>query len=310
MKKKWATYEATKKRNELRHLERLQPLKCALDGLSTFDDDDSSGGNREVDRRKIKPFSVKPLQRKVFSGSRHTRALSLLSPKEPSSLPNLSARSNGPLGARRATVNDVAVPFTVPEMATTEVLPPVSNRASKGPQRDVILETSRQLVGDFRQGLWTFFEDLKQVTVGDEAASTSDARNRPSLQPEHLPTKKAAKDRANAIKERPLVRENVFAETQEESKQQWSEVTDIRRKLDGPIRGHGETIGWPMSTVTDTGHPKDVLMSSSDSDEDGWDNWETPTTKSTAPQRRNHTHESDKMASPLTDKSSLRTSMR
>ena len=39
--------------------------------------------------------------------------------------------------------------------------------------KDDILDTGKQLVGDFRQGLWTLFEDLRQATVGEEAINGS-----------------------------------------------------------------------------------------------------------------------------------------
>ncbi|KAF2455482.1 hypothetical protein BDY21DRAFT_380570 [Lineolata rhizophorae] len=42
-------------------------------------------------------------------------------------------------------------------------------RRSAQLDRDTLLRTGRQMANDFRDGLWTFIEDLRQATVGEEA---------------------------------------------------------------------------------------------------------------------------------------------
>lgn len=65
LKKQWATYEATKKRNELRHVEALQPLKTSMSAAVSSCDDELNMAGKELGRRNMAPpvcsFSLKPL---------------------------------------------------------------------------------------------------------------------------------------------------------------------------------------------------------------------------------------------------------
>ena len=289
LKKQWAAQEATKKRNELRHLEQLQPLHTSLVGPSLTNDEEAARVNRELDRRKRTSSSVRSSQRTVFSGSRHTRTLSLLSPSERTSLQGIG-HNRHPL----ETADDVATSATVRELSPSTDGASTSTSLYKGPPREVLLETGKQLVGDLRHGLWTFFEDLKQVTVGDEAASTSDPRVQSSLPPGSLPKRQAIRERATSTKEAPA------------------------RKVDSSSDGHSlgvtQNPSQPTratSMSTGANHPTTTTTNSSDSDDDdGWDNWDTPTAKKSTPRRKDALYIADPMVSPLTDKSSPRTSVR
>ena len=195
LKKQWASHEAAKKRNELRHLEQLQPLKVSSEGLPVAQGHDLKLSLQEQSRRKMAPPPVKSLQRTVFSGSRHARTLSLLSPKD--SLPGSSflLPSNGVTTRDRHIGDDSIVVKESSEQGNSNSRPNDSNGHDRGPPKDMILETGKQLVGDFRQGLWTFFEDLKQVTVGDEAANASDLRHQRTLPVESLPKAQIKRER-------------------------------------------------------------------------------------------------------------------
>jgi len=192
LKTKWALHEATKRRTQ------LQPLNTSISAPRSVDGEELSRSSREQQRHKIVKVDRNNSQRKVFSGSRHMKTLSLLSPTatmEHGANSPSSARppKSGPRDTERQSTSNIVVeenkpvasPITLASTALTET--PNTNLP-----RDVILDTGKQLVGDFRQGLWTFFEDLRQVTVGDEAVSGSkggtvwdDPRNilRPNLKP-------------------------------------------------------------------------------------------------------------------------------
>lgn len=203
LKKQWASHEAAKRRNEVRHLEQLQPLKASLSGSEISRDTGLDPSTRELDRRKMLPPPIKPLQRTVFSGSRHARTLSLLSPKDFVQGSTSPSRGYGQLRHNRNTIDDTVKSTTTHELGTSTDGPNDPHTRHKDLPKDVILETGKQLVGDFRQGLWTFFEDLKQVTVGDEAASASDPRYQHCLPAGSLPKTQARRERWTTVKKNP-----------------------------------------------------------------------------------------------------------
>ena len=174
LKKEWAVYEAMNKRNEPKHRSQLQPLDTAFTSPIISYEDDLARGIRELEKCKASSPRNKGSQRKVFSGSRHTRSLSLLSPQEPTQTQRFDYTNKvGPYSTsgKSNPVRPNPISSTSPwpqSMAET------TNNLYRSPDKDAILETGKQLVGDFRQGLWTFFEDLKQVTVGEEVSNSSD----------------------------------------------------------------------------------------------------------------------------------------
>ncbi|KAL2037720.1 hypothetical protein N7G274_009445 [Stereocaulon virgatum] len=293
LKKQWAAQEAVKKRNEVRHLEQLQPLHTSLVGPHLTNDEEATRVNRGLDRRKRKSSSVRSSQRTVFSGSRHTRTLSLLSPSDSASSSRTSLQSIRPNRHPLETVDDVASSSTAHELISSTDGASTSTSLYKGPPREVLLETGKQLVGDLRHGLWTFFEDLKQVTVGDEAASTSDPRAQSSLPSGSLPKRQAIRQRPTSTKEGPARKVNSLSDVHS---------LTVTQNPSQPTR--------KTSISTSADPPTTTTTNSSDSDDDdGWDNWDTPNVKESTPQRKDALYIADPIVSPLTDKSSPRTSV-
>ena len=178
LKRQWALHEAAKRRNEMRHVAQLQPLDTSITGTKPTDDEESSRSSREHERQTVVQAGRNQSQRKVFSGSRHMKTLSLLSPTatknfetnlpanaEPAELGQGNAESKSRSHISVET-NCVVNPTSIASMAPAET--PSANLP-----KDDILDTGKQLVGDFRQGLWTLFEDLRQATVGEEAINGS-----------------------------------------------------------------------------------------------------------------------------------------
>ena len=193
LKKQWAVHEATKKKDDLRHLQQLQLLNNSLLGSSI-----PSGGYesahpcRDMHRRRITSSRIMNSHRKVFTGSRHTRTLSLLTSKDPGSRSDLLIHGNEPSQVDQTSATDIAVPATGPESASLNV--------ESGSQKDVIMETGKQLVGDFRQGLWTFFEDFKQLTVGDEGNGTTGLRRSFTQKSGNMPRRQNTKEKRTMFK--------------------------------------------------------------------------------------------------------------
>ena len=298
LKKQWASHEATKKRNELRHLEQLQPLSTSSTGLPASHDEESTRVNRGLDRRKRTTSSAKASQRTVFSGSRHTRTLSLLSPKESTAGSQPPLHGKGPLKHPLERANGAVVPTTVHELGTSTDGPNVVADLYKGPSREVIVETGKQLVGDFRQGLWTFFDDLRQVTVGDEAASSPDTRIQSSLHSGNPAKRHGLRERGSNAKE--------CAVTSTESLRYLDDVAPEPSPGTPASRIGSEAAGAEVPAATTLASravydlQKNANNSSSDSDDDGWENWDTSTTKDSTPRRKDALYVVHSIASPPT----------
>ena len=180
LKKQFATHEASRKRNDPRRPQQLQNMETALSPESS--DDDRSGSSRymhrEMEKRKALLNGVRPYQRTVFSGSRHARALSLLSP-ERTSAPLAFPRPNNQNTAKEPSkCNEVETSLTSPTLSMSPYDSDGSNERFRqdGINKEVIVRTGKQMASDLRQGLWTFLEDLRQATVGDEGISPTRAR--------------------------------------------------------------------------------------------------------------------------------------
>lgn len=183
LKQGWAMHEAQRKRHDAKRLQRLQPLSATAPALRLHQDDwdgSSAWMQQEMERRKALLSGTKTSNRTVFSGSRHARTLSLLSPSSlsagrfPPANPNTPiARSRSPTAPSRPTY-----PVRTPtdEVLTREVAGTADSNIDLGLPHDVLLKTGRQMASDFREGLWTFIEDLRQATVGDEAVNGTTTR--------------------------------------------------------------------------------------------------------------------------------------
>jgi Domain of unknown function (DUF4048) len=207
LKRQWALHEAAKKRGEARAVEPLRPMSNNLSShggvgvLSKEEVENIELWNAEQKRRRaivngslanggLKTSASS--HRKVISGQRHTRTLSLLSPDRMQygqSFPqpaNLNAElREGPLENKPGLSPSMALPPTKPSTApkkssdsgqgnndsTTK-----ARSSYQGPPREVLIRTGRQMAEDFKEGLWTFIEDLRQATVGDEGVNATASR--------------------------------------------------------------------------------------------------------------------------------------
>lgn len=192
LKRQWAQHEAQRKRDDAQRVTKLQPLQTT--SLHTTEaEDDSDGSNawmqQEMERRKAMLNSNPASSRTVFSGSRHMRTLSLLSPagrEAPTAqLPRKSlARSPQKLSStaesvqrsRESDTRPVRPVNTTKASTTPAIVAEVAETAlsdvdgtENGLDKEMLLRTSKKMATDLRDGLWTFWEDLRQATVGEEA---------------------------------------------------------------------------------------------------------------------------------------------
>jgi len=204
LKLQWAQHEAHKKKNDAKSVTKLQPLQTSIPATPAEEDGDGSNAwmQQEMERRKALLGSNKPTSRTVFSGSKHTRTLSLLSPvnRTPATSALQQTRILHP--PRKQSLSEIVEPASPPVRAhrqsmafpvkpaapTVEpVKDEVGGLSSKGdvsaydPENDLLLlETGKKVATNLRDGLWTFWEDLKQVTVGEEATKIEPPARRQS----------------------------------------------------------------------------------------------------------------------------------
>ncbi|AEO62918.1 db7a75ad-e93a-49f4-ac2e-51dc724c7ef1 [Thermothielavioides terrestris] len=153
LKKQWATHEAYKKRAGRRNIEALSGLGPAAE----LQDETAIRRSVELDRRKAllgqqnQQATPERSRRRVFTGS-HTRTLSLLSP----------TKTNGGFDDESESSKLDA------DSRFTPAAPALPAKRASWASRPTQATAMKQLAEDLKTGIWTFMEDLRQATVGDE----------------------------------------------------------------------------------------------------------------------------------------------
>ena len=305
LKKKWAVHETTKKRNELRQVEPLQPISAPPPGPSPFEDSKTLEVSQEQQRRKLRSLTTRQPQRTVFSGSRHTRTLSLLSRKNPTGDHTCAPRMSAPAEIRRCTANGPTKSSTVPELsnAPKQYKP---RQSHQDPSKDPMLDAGKQLVGDFKDGLWTFFEDLRQATVGEEIDTTKGNA-----------TRKVAIDSKTAVVGKAEVAKRDSAGRSQFPTRRSSLLREGPKLLKKQVRS--DSITSPRTAfpeehqVKPSSKPKNqraLTIGTTTTDLDGWDAWDSPPRDVSLLNSSASSDNADLVASPLTNQSSPCTSLR
>lgn len=168
LKNKFTMHEASRKRAERRN---AQALRSSAPQQDTPAPDGAARPSSELDRRKAlllglqsQANTAEHARRRMFSGG-HTKTLSLLSPQKNSFAVLEDAPEDADLAPQTpgANVSD--------HLGRRGPVTPayLSKRASWTP-RSIHQQTTgmKQMAEDFRTNLWTFVEDLRQATVGEE----------------------------------------------------------------------------------------------------------------------------------------------
>ena len=323
LKKQWATHETIKKRNEFRHREQLQKLEPATrssyvecrtrnDGPAPSNSYDrpsaeiERGGQYEHmdgEQKASRLNNTRQTQRRVFSGSRHTRALSLLSrvgtTSDTSNL--IFQKPNSQTPHLSQTINPLRRSQTLNTRQPHE--PATAQHAPNGQSKEVFIETGRQLVGDLREGLWTFFEDLRQATVGEEATGDPDLAEKATL-----------KVGNNARSQGGRRAENKYTPKSLSSGGPGSGCTSSERPRDStpspkqPIRLAARIER--IDAQPNDGASGVIKQAVGSDDEDPWDTWDSPVAKRPASCVHAESVTSDSVASPSTRRESPRSSLR
>lgn len=170
LKKQWAAHEAFGKQHGVQSTRSQQTMTFPASSNMHFENQSTAMDTCKV-RQKLSECDSRVSHRKMFQGSRHTRTLSLLSRRAAGTDAQFSRHGDHldesvdvqTIGKFGSTIN--ASSLAVPAQSSK-----IINEAFRGHDKDMLIETGKQMVGDFRQGFWTFMGDLKQVTIGDDAS--------------------------------------------------------------------------------------------------------------------------------------------
>ena len=171
LKREWAAHEAQKKRHDVKKVQKMRPMSLALPPMSpNTKEAETAMRAHEIERRKALMNGTKQSGRTVFSGSKHARTLSLLttSGTDHSATHAHSQPEHTSSQLQRPPLTHR--PSTNPDL-TKEVVLHADESIDLGLPREVLIRTGRQMASDFKDGLWTFLEDLRQVTVGEEGVN-------------------------------------------------------------------------------------------------------------------------------------------
>lgn len=178
----WSGHEAQKKKSETRRVTKLRPLSVALPTTSSAAESPGSATwqqqQQDVERRRILLASQRTSRGTVFSGSKHTRTLSLLAPvqNKPPSQPDSPNRPRRDTSPDKTLESVNAKAAGLPRAATSPALTAEAIKkgdmkldlAELGIDRDAVLNTGKKMAIGIKDGLWTFWEDLRQATVGED----------------------------------------------------------------------------------------------------------------------------------------------
>jgi Domain of unknown function (DUF4048) len=284
LKNQWSQQEMSKKKQQARRVLPLQPLQT---NFSPFDASDEELDEhhvliqKEMDRRKAILGGVRSSGRKVFSGSRHTRTLSLLSPDKGTLSTPFSAtddprkKIHGPFQPRAPLERST----TTADMRSGTTNPRNSDIINEitGVPKEAILTAGKQMMGDMKDTFWTFVGDIRQVTVGSEGA-----------QPHPRPLGRSKSHRSTATKDTRLNRANTLITSQPRGHQTHMTydptVTDISSTfwrehgiLESPHAGLRRSAEANKRRPSASQTSAQATPSKSNSLDDSWDVWGTPT---------------------------------
>ena len=298
LKRQWAIYEANKKREEVRQVKRMVVPMDEVPSPTSKDKKDveeerrrrralvemtnNANGHAQADTTKLGRRGSK----RVFEG-KHTRTLSLLSPSSTKpasgrSIDELVAPDENRLGedasgqqlgtpslSRMPTLDGLVSPDNLQLGFGTTYKDLATHRRSLPPAAaDIFMKQGRQVVDGMREGLWTFFEDIRQATVGDEAVNGPVRQQRHSSRGKH-PEPKRRKSKPGKTTNRVLPQDDAF----------WKEfgLETPQKNVDHEQESRAAHVQQKSST--DSQNPPDLLEDAGthgDEHEDDWDNWESP----------------------------------
>lgn len=262
LKKQYSAQEAYNRKNG----QRQSQIETPRAGLDADDERTSARQSVDLDRRKLllQQQQNTPTQnrRRVLRGG-HTRTLSLLSPPKPD--PGIAIHED----SQNRSTEPISLPLPPIERRTAQLTNPnLSKRASWQPQSYHHQQPSVPgMFEDFRTGLKTFVDDLRQITVGDEPINGQSPLRSPSLQRSSSNLSRTSSGDVETIRPNNAARPKVSTAFDSPTSAT-STPTPVRKSTDGAPSekskaGRSKHFSWTPLTV-------DSL------DDNGWTNWESP----------------------------------
>ncbi|KAG9244732.1 hypothetical protein BJ878DRAFT_55644 [Calycina marina] len=267
LKRQWSNQERTKKRAEIRQAEPLLSLQNS--GTESRSSSEEARQNIELDRKRALLSISTPqyARRKILTGG-HTRTLSLLSPE----------RSNFtrpfppvPESSEASLARSIKMPDKKQAASRAS-----ANRAARHSYQSGLTHNAKQVAEDLKLGMWTFLEDLRQATIGDEAVSGNASHQ--TIQVSHSAlAKKVSKGNLNGRSSTTPKRAG--------SPRTWDSLTNPDLGLglsDSPGPSwlpETSRRGVKMSGGTKPKTPRPLSFAPAVEDDD-WSNWDSPTPKS------------------------------
>jgi hypothetical protein len=277
LKRQWASHETHKKRAEIRHVEQLQPLQTvATDGSSPEEPTLATRHSIDLDKRKalLNNLNIPKESRRKFSGA-HTRTLSLLSPERT----NYAQPFPFPPVQESAENNGLSRTTTMPD--TSQGITKINTNRARHSYQGGVTHNAKLIAEDVKAGLWTFLEDLRQATVGEEAVKGT--TKRAGLEPVKGPARKSSK---NSLRSNERSRRGQSPRGSP-TPRTWDSLTGDNSSLLDAV-----DTTWPdvdksrpatkalVPTKQKISRPLSLAAPAIDDLDDGWSNWDSPAPKS------------------------------
>ncbi|PMD52808.1 uncharacterized protein K444DRAFT_619518 [Hyaloscypha bicolor E] len=286
LKRQWALHEAQKKKAEIKHVEKLQPLQAVVTP-STKEEIPSTPRQSAEERRKAVLTSLETPKnsldipkevRRKFSGQ-HMRALSLLSPERSN-----FTQSFPPVQESGVEASSMPKSATMPDIIIPKRLPPRSRNSYHGG----VTTGAKQIAEDIKAGVWTFLEDLRQATVGDEAVNGTIDRSKLDAPQNQTPRRGSSEKSRRGHSPR------------ETSPRTWDSLTGNSPLLDAAGNlwsdlDHSQSVSRTPLPSKKKSRTLSLAAPINDLDDD-WSNWDSPTPKSPSPRWSGSTALSDPVA--------------
>ncbi|KAK6498706.1 hypothetical protein TWF481_011283 [Arthrobotrys musiformis] len=175
LKRKWALHEATRKRSESATVEQIRNLELA---------DETK---KHARRKSIGAVRSGKRTTTFNDNTKHQRTLSLLAPngQQAHSFPqpaDVDEPLKPTLPRRANTVKETSSNSMLYESGYEKSIYEPRSGKRVGHQ-EALIATGKQMAEDFKEGLWTFIEDLRQATVGEEMPGNGAQKPKESATP-------------------------------------------------------------------------------------------------------------------------------
>ncbi|GJC81874.1 hypothetical protein ColLi_04712 [Colletotrichum liriopes] len=260
LKQQWTIQGAQRKR-EIRN-EPMRPLAPQFEPSLLDDDEAASKRSVELDRRKSLLRDLqgqtgpREYRRRVLRGG-HTRTLSLLSPTKPDGF-----------AVHEDTASLKSPVLRSPPMLSNAAL---SKRASWQPRsyNAAASPAVKQMAQDFRLGLWSFMEDIRQATVGDEPIHG--VPGRPGSTDPHGRRERSYAGDQDTIKANSSSRPRIPLNSAFDLP-----PMDTPSKPSKPLQERPNPKPATKSTTTKAKHFSWTPLTFDSFDDNDWSNWESP----------------------------------